>query len=255
MMNNGYINTIDTDMGIGTILSNFNSNYIDHVIDDSLKMKFRPFDGPMPNFIDILERQFNAVLINSPDYQEKINDVRAETYKEIIMKICNFYNLSFVYDFAILSPQELYGIAHTMYDVFISRFTEYMFNFFVIYIVNNSNSIYQYLKNDESAIKPKETGAYAPKYYIDPKYFLIHANVNKVVYNMAGYDISLQALLNYFLDNNSANRLGSMLVDNGDIYKYHYASYILDQRYSANIMTNIKLKLQSRTQEAINPIG
>lgn len=254
-MNSTYLNTIDTDMGIGTILSNFNTNYINHVIDDSLNMKFRPFDGPMPNFVDILERQFNAVLINTPDYQEKVNEVRVETYKEIILKICTFYNISFVYDFDSLSMQELYGIAHTMYDIFISRFTEFMFNFFVSYIVNNSNSIFQYLKNDENAIKPKETGAYAPKHFIDSKYILIHANVNKVIYNMAGYDISLHTLLNYFLDANSAARLGSMLADNGDIYKYHYASYILDQRYTANIMTNIKLKLQSRTQEAINLIG
>lgn len=254
-MNSTYLNTIDTDMGIGTILSNFNTNYINHVIDDSLNMKFRPFDGPMPNFVDILERQFNAILINTPDYQEKVNEVRVETYKEIILKICTFYNISFVYDFDSLSMQELYGIAHTMYDIFISRFTEFMFNFFVSYIVNNSNSIFQYLKNDENAIKPKETGAYAPKHFIDSKYILIHANVNKVIYNMAGYDISLHTLLNYFLDANSAARLGSMLVDNGDIYKYHYASYILDQRYTANIMTNIKLKLQSRTQEAINLIG
>lgn len=254
-MNSTYLNTIDTDMGIGTILSNFNTNYINHVIDDSLNMKFRPFDGPMPNFVDILERQFNAILINTPDYQEKVNEVRVETYKEIILKICTFYNISFVYDFDSLSMQELYGIAHTMYDIFISRFTEFMFNFFVSYIVNNSNSIFQYLKNDENAIKPKETGAYAPKHFIDSKYILIHANVNKVIYNMAGYDISLHTLLNYFLDVNSAARLGSMLVDNGDIYKYHYASYILDQRYTANIMTNIKLKLQSRTQEAINLIG
>lgn len=254
-MNSTFLNTIDTDMGIGTILSNFNTNYINHVIDDSLNMKFRPFDGPMPNFVDILERQFNAVLINTPDYQEKVNEVRVETYKEIILKICTFYNISFVYDFDSLSMQELYGIAHTMYDIFISRFTEFMFNFFVSYIVNNSNSIFQYLKNDENAIKPKETGAYAPKHFIDSKYILIHANVNKVIYNMAGYDISLHTLLNYFLDANSAARLGSMLADNGDIYKYHYASYILDQRYTANIMTNIKLKLQSRTQEAINLIG
>ena len=254
-MNSTYLNTIDTDMGIGTILSNFNTNYINHVIDDSLNMKFRPFDGPMPNFVDILERQFNAILINTHDYQEKVNEVRVETYKEIILKICTFYNISFVYDFDSLSMQELYGIAHTMYDIFISRFTEFMFNFFVSYIVNNSNSIFQYLKNDENAIKPKETGAYAPKHFIDSKYILIHANVNKVIYNMAGYDISLHTLLNYFLDANSAARLGSMLVDNGDIYKYHYASYILDQRYTANIMTNIKLKLQSRTQEAINLIG
>ena len=40
-------------------------------------------------------------------------------------------------------------------------------------------------------------------------------------------------------------------MDNGDIYKTHYACYILDQRYSAGVLTNIKLKLQAKTQEAM----
>jgi hypothetical protein len=67
---------------------------------------------------------------------------------------------------------------------------------------------------------------------------------------MAGFDIPLENLLYHFLDRNSAYRLSSLLQDNCDIYKTHYASYILDQRYSAGVLTNIKLKLQARTQEA-----
>lgn len=247
--------SIDTDAGIGTILSNFSTEYINHVIGDSLNMKFRPFDGAMPNMVDVLERQFLSILVNSPDYTEKITDVKIETYKEIILNICNYYGLSFSGDFDSMQPEEIHGIAHTLYDIFISRFTEFMIDFFVSYIINNADSIASYLKTDESINKPKEAGIYSPKNYIDPKYILIHANVNKVVYNMAGYDIDLQTLLNYFLDPVTSNRIGSLLVDNGDIYKRHYACYIMDQRYTASVLTNIKLKLQSRTQEALNITG
>ena len=51
---NSYTGSIDTDMAIGTILSNFDSAWIMHSIQDSLNMKFRPFNDPMPNFVDIL---------------------------------------------------------------------------------------------------------------------------------------------------------------------------------------------------------
>ena len=72
---------------------------------------------------------------------------------------------------------------------------------------------------------------------------------------MAGYDISLEELLNYFVERTVAERLNNLLLDNGDIYKNYYAYYIIDQRYSASVLTNIKLKLQSRTQEALNILG
>lgn len=248
-------NIIDTDAGIGTILSNFSSEYINHVIEDSLMMKFRPFDGPMPNMVDVLNRQFLAILNNAPDYKDKIEYVRSETLQEIIQAICKFYNLSFMGDFESMEYMELYGIAHTMYDIFISRFTEYMLDFFVSYVIRNSDSIASYLANDPNTTKPKEQGLYAPDNFIDPKYILIHANINKVIYNMAGYDISLNDLLGFFLSPNDRAKMQSLLADNGDIYKTHYASYILDPKYSAGVLTNIKLSLQSKTQELINVIN
>ena len=53
---NSFANSIDTDMGIGSILSNFETPWIMHTVQDSLNMKFRPFSEPMPNFVDILNR-------------------------------------------------------------------------------------------------------------------------------------------------------------------------------------------------------
>lgn len=248
---NGYHSSIDTDAGIGTILSHFSTEYIKHVIEDSLNMKFRPFSDAMPNMVDVLERQFLSIQNNAQNYTEKVADVRIETYKEIILMISSYYNLQFVGNFDNMNPEEIHGIAHVMYDIFISRFTEYMINFYVSYIVDNADSIVSYLKTDESVNKPKDSRLYQAKNFIDEKYIIIHANVNRVIYNMAGYDIPLQILLNYFLDPSSAMRIGSLLQDVGDIYKTHYASYILDQRYSAGVLTNIKLKLQARTQEVM----
>ena len=244
--------SIDTDAGIGTILGHFSSDYILHVVEDSLNMKFRPFQDDMSNMVDVLERQFMAVYSNSPDYKEKGLFTRNETYAEIIRIICNYYNLTFTGDLDTMNDQEIYGMARTIYDIFIAKFTQSLIGFFTSYIMNNIDDIYSYLVSDPKYIKPKDSGAYAAKNYIDPKYITIHANINSVIYNMASYDIPLQMLLDYSCDPSIAATLGDMLVDNGDIYKNKYASYIKDPAYSASLLTAIKLALQSRTQEIYN---
>lgn len=244
---NNYSNTIDTDIGIGSILSNFDTAYIMHTVQDSLNMKFRPFSEPMPNYVDILERQFNSILDHAVDYKEKINETRVETYQEIIQCICGYYGLVFTTPFEEIPPQELFGIAHTIYDVFVSRFTMYMIDFYIRYIINNTDSICAYLNNDPDVrkIKDKEN---VYRGYIDPKFLLIHQNLNKVVLNMTTYDIPLNVLFSYFFDSSYSDRMSQLFEDTGDIYKNHYAIYLLDQRYMADVLTVIKLELQAATQ-------
>ena len=246
---NNYTGSIDTDMAIGSILSNFDTSWVMNTIHDSLNMKFRPFGEPMPNFVDILNRQFDSVIDAGPDYKEKINETKIDTYKEIITAICDYYGLVFTEPFEEINPVELYGIAHTMYDIFISRFTDYMIHFFVTYITQNIDSIYNYLMNDDTVKKPRDKDI-PVKSYVNPKFHIIHANLNKIVMNMISYDIPLNTLLSYFVDQNTLYRLSMLLTDTGDIFKNHYAVYLQDQRYMAELLTCIKLKLQSKTQEA-----
>ena len=248
---NNYTGSIDTDMAIGSILSNFDTSWVMNTIHDSLNMKFRPFGEPMPNFVDILNRQFDSVIDAGPDYKEKINETKIDTYKEIITAICDYYGLVFTEPFEEINPVELYGIAHTMYDIFISRFTDYMIHFFVTYITQNIDSIYNYLMNDDTVKKPRDKDI-PVKSYVNPKCHIIHANLNKIVMNMISYDIPLNTLLSYFVDQNTLYRLSMLLTDTGDIFKNHYAVYLQDQRYMADLLTSIKLKLQSNTQEAFS---
>ena len=248
---NNYTGSIDTDMAIGSILSNFDTSWVMNTIHDSLNMKFRPFGEPMPNFVDILNRQFDSVIDAGPDYKEKINETKIDTYKEIITAICDYYGLVFTEPFEEINPVELYGIAHTMYDIFISRFTDYMIHFFVTYITQNIDSIYNYLMNDDTVKKPRDKDI-PVKSYVNPKFHIIHANLNKIVMNLISYDIPLNTLLSYFVDQNTLYRLSMLLTDTGDIFKNHYAVYLQDQRYMADLLTSIKLKLQSNTQEAFS---
>jgi hypothetical protein len=244
---------IDTDAGIGTILANFDSDNIMHIVDNSILKKFRPFDEPMPNMVDVLERNFIALLQNAPDYTEKIKDVRTETYIEIISRIIDYYQLSMTTELEDLDPENIHTIAKFLYDVFISRFTDNMINFFVSYIIDNADNIYSYLKSMDNINRPRDNGAYAKSNFLEEKFILIHANANMVIYNIAGYDISLNTLFNYFFGPQIASYLNSLIEDTNDIYKYHYAQYIRSS-YGPEVITRIKLELQSRTfQNNVSP--
>ena len=238
------VGMLDTDQALGTILGNFSSDYILHVVSDSLNIKFRPFSDEMPNICDILERQFSAVYANAPDYTDQISYTRSETYQEIIRIICNYYNLEFTGVFEDISDNELYGIARTLYDIFVSRFTSYCINCFTRYIIDNKEYIYSMVNNDPGAYRPKES---ANRPIEDPIMLIIHANINNIIMNMPTFDISLQDLLQYFCDPVTFNRLDSLLEDRGDIYKNYYASYISDTKTTAEMITSIKLNLQSMT--------
>lgn len=243
----GAINSIDTDAALGTILGNFNAEYIKHVVDDSLTMKFRPYLDEMPNMCDILERDFQIIRSHSMDYSDQVDDARIETYKEIIDIICKYYQLQFVGNYDMMSDAEIYGFARTLYDLFISRFTSCMIGFFVSYIKDNADSIYDYLINDPNSNKNKEAMGYNTKNYIDPKYVLIHTNINMVIYNMAAYDISFDQILRYISDPKTASILLQYLEPIGDVYKNNYASYILNPATSADLLTAIKLQVQANT--------
>ena len=116
-----YTRSIDTDSAIGSILSNFDSAWVIHSVEDSLNMKFRPFGEPMPNFVDILNRQMNATIDAGPDYRQQIEDVRIQSFKEIIDTICQYYNLGLAEPIDELNPLEFYGIARNIYDIFVSN--------------------------------------------------------------------------------------------------------------------------------------
>ena len=250
-----YKNMIDTDAAIGSILSNFETSWIMHTVNDALQLqfKFRPYSEPSPNFVDIVNRQLDNVLLHAPKYADKINEVKIETNREIIDAICNYYNLEFVAKYEELHPLELFGVAHTLYDIFISRFTDYMIDFFISYILRNEDAILASLpeltESNGKMRKPKEWKIKA-RNFTDPKHYAIHMNLNVILYNITSHDISFDTLLDYFIPGTYGNnRIAQLVVDRGDFFKNYYASLIMNSIYGSDILTVIKLKLQVYTQE------
>lgn len=255
MAENNSAQIINSERAVGTILSNFGSDFIMDVIDDNLKMKFRPFHSGSPNYVNILEQQFNMTKTMNPAYIDQIEEKRSTTYREIINRICTSYNLLFVGEQNNeLNPNELYNIAAVLYDVFITNFTERMINFFVTYIVSNKEDIYKTIDGAEEYKKNKEITAYGRKIYTDSMLVVIHGNLNSVLDNIAGHDIPMTVLLTYLTDPNIASYLSTILQDAGDLYKYHYGSYIINPSTRAELFTAIKLSMQSiASDKAIDP--
>ena len=66
MAQNQTINNVNTDYAIASILNELSFDYIYHVVNDSLNMRFRPYSTPMPNIPYSLEQNFEMQLDAAP---------------------------------------------------------------------------------------------------------------------------------------------------------------------------------------------
>ena len=244
-MNNKIISNINADKALASVLSNFDSNYITHIVSDSLEMKFRPYSNSLPGVYSI-ESTFNNLLnnIEEPDARRNILEVRENTYLEIIDIICKYYDIQF-------NPSEdtdLYSAVYWIYNFFVSDFTNTILNFYINYILKGKDGIYSYLNLEKNKKDKDSTTIYSKKVCgTDEKISIIHANIETVLDAISSFDIGFQNLVLYSIGNNEqlTSFLLSSIVDINDVFKYHFAS-LLQTQYRADIITCVKLGLQQR---------
>lgn len=251
MLENTIVNAgITTDYEITTILSNFSTNFIQDTIEDSINYKFRPFGLRSPNYPEILNNQLNNVKYHSCGYDEYIEETRVEMLQDIIETICNHYGLGIIGD---IPDEQLYSMACIMYQIFVSEFTDRMINFFSSYIINNKESYLRFLTEDQLNLKTN----YAKKVYNDPILIAIYDNMGIVIDTLTTMDIPFHLLLGYLSDPQITEFITNFIADNGDIYKNHYACYILDPSTKPDIITAIRMKFVSMTAQVeamFNPL-
>lgn len=236
---------LNSERAVTEILSNFDTNFIMDVMEDSLRFKFRPYNTGGINFANVIERDLNIAVMTNPSYKDKIDNVKMETHREIIDMICRHYNLSFVGEQTDLyTSDRLYSVSSMMYSIFVSDFTANMIKMFVSYILRNVDYLYNIIDVSEESKKNKDFNAYSKKMYVNSKLVAIHSCMDQVLDHIASLDMSLPVLLQYLTDPDTGNFLASILVDNNDIYKYHYASYIINPVTKPDMFTAIKLTLQ-----------
>jgi hypothetical protein len=253
MFGNSPIQIINSERAVGTIISKFSTDFIIDVIQDNIKMRFRPFNVGPANYPIVIENELKMAVQEHPAYKDNFDDLRLKTYKEIVTMICSFYGLKVSPDIEEYTPDQMFTLATILFDIFVTNFTPKMIGFFTQYIINNKDDIYNSIPDAEEIKKNKDTIAYGKKMYTDPKLIVIHASLNSVLTSIAAHDIPFRTLIFYLTDMNTANYLLSILQDTNDIYKYHYASFINDPCTRADLFTAIKFDLQSRaTDKAIS---
>lgn len=244
LQQNQVINNIHTDDALASILDNLSPEYIFHVIEDSVKMRFRPYNTPMPNIVYSFEQTFKAQLDAAPSARDIIMEKRATVYTQIIEIICSKFNLEYI------PGDDLYSDAFYMYSFFISDFTNCFVQFFVSFINNEKQQIYNSMGLQDQRKNKDAASVYSKKIYNEENVELaaIHANLYSVLSNIATYDISLNNILECVYTGAQgamiANHIASVVHDKGYYYNF-YKEYIMNDLYAADAVTLIKFALQN----------
>ena len=245
MNDNTFYTAINTDRAISDILNNFSDDFIENIIEESLRYKFRPYNTRMPNHPYVFEQQFKAIYDNYDGDKEIIDQKRHDTYMKIIDIICENYNLLITTD---IPEENLYSLCYTLYQIFITEFTTRTINFFSNYIYLNRESILNSMSEEQKSVKT----TYAKKLYSDTKdqgIITLYDNMDSVFDIISGIDIPFYQLLVLLSDENTANFISSFISDCGDLYKNHYSIYLIHFAYKTDMLTSIKLKLVSFTAQ------
>ena len=145
LMNNK-VYEIQANNQIASLLAQFDADYIMEIIDDTLDQVFTRFDLiPRPNIVRSFDTTFKELYEIYPSDINNINEIRIQTYQNIINHICQRYALRFIQT----DHVDLFTIADILYDFFISNLNNYMVQFYVKLILDEKESLINVVNIDE----------------------------------------------------------------------------------------------------------
>lgn len=239
---------INIDNALAAILDKFDSSYVMDVIENSLQIKFRPYDQPMPNIVYGFEQQFSEILRGFTSNQDDIIVKRQETYANVIDTLCRKYSLQF----NATDETDYYSAAFYLYRFLVSEFTSNIITFYTNFLIQEKDMLVESLDIKDSK-KNDSYMAYSAKLFKSEKLSLIHGNIGTVISNMSTLDIDLYRILNsIYADTSVARYIFSLITDCGNFFQTHFESYAIDPLYGPEIQTQIKLSLQTCASELVD---
>nr|DAR38399.1 MAG TPA: hypothetical protein [Caudoviricetes sp.] len=237
-MDNRYYE-MGTENELATILSHYDSNFVYDTINFQVnRVRSTAYNlTPIPNIVGAWEQNFKAIIDQyGAEGMTQIQEVRQETYNEIINIICNAYGLTFT-----ISDVDVYNAAYTLYDIFVCNMSALIINFFAKYIYKERNGLYdsmglaEYKKNKDSST------IYGKKVYKDIKLAVINANIIKVIDNICnGMEFDYPTFIMSAIENaETSNFILSVSADQGNFFvqnivpmiRMNYAEYITGIRF------------------------
>lgn len=233
---------IVSDSEIVSIISNFSDEMIMDIITKNAENKFRPYQYYVANLIVALESTFKDNIEKFPQFASESIQRREEIYSQILQQLCSLHGLSLNID----ENTDLYSLTYFLYDFTISRFTMNIINFFANYIVNETNTLYQYLNLSEVKKNKDSSSLYSKKIFKDnPKLAIIHSNLETVIDAICGFDIDMETLINITTyDKNITALLTNNISEIHNLFNVLFVPYIKDPRYRAVIITLVRMRLQ-----------
>ena len=233
---------INNEYNISEILAHFGSEYTMHALEDKLENINYTSSLIEPNFVSAYENNFKLMEEEYPGDSQNIKSVREEVYREIIRLLCSKFNLTFnTMDDSI----DLYTAAYYLYDFLVCNRNTIMVDFFTAFIINNKDTLYGILSQEESKKNKDSSSAYGKRVYVDPKYVAISANILKVINYISTFDIELTNIFqSVYVDANLVQFLDNAFADNGNFFKDYYCAAVNNIEISPIIIINIRLALQ-----------
>lgn len=242
---NSSVYNVTTENEIAVILSHFSTEFIFNIIRDNIHKKFDTYQMNIPNVVASFEQYFKQLqmIYNNPTDISNIENVRIETYKEILYILGKEFNLEIDFE----NIQDYYSITYYLYDLLVSGFNNHVINFFTNYIIKEKNGIYDLL-NLGVLKKNKDTSTiYNKKIYKNAKIAIINANLEYVVDSMSGFDITFNMILNtIYQDKNMVKMIESVVAPRVDFFKFCYIG-ILQSNIRPILLTNIRLEIQKQS--------
>lgn len=228
------------------ILSKFSYDYIMDVIKYSLSIKFRPYDGSMPNIVYGLEYNFNQLLTTPGIDIQKVQDTRLEVYSNVISILSDHYDL----DYHSREDVDIYQAAFVLYNLLVSDYTNSIIRFFTNMIIKETPMIINSMfKDSYQDVVKNPSFVYSKKMFKDERYAIVHNKLPEIIANLSNMDIDLYGVLdNIYPDKDLVNYILMLISDNGNFYKNHFVKNISDPKDGPEIITQIRLALQISAQ-------
>ena len=239
--NNDYV--IISNRELSSVLTYFSPEMVERVIDDNLEDRIRDRSPVIGNMVESYESNFKLAIDSYADINRELVEYRYNTYRMIISKLCRIHNLSVTFP----ENEDPYTLAFYVYDFLISRFQDNIIDFFFNYINQEKDNLYDRLSLEDLRKSKDSTSIYTKKIAKngDVKMAIICANLHSVLYNMSGFDITLEDIFRYvYLGHpNVSNYLTERIADIGNFYQ-QYIAPVITGTDNQIIITHLRLLLQ-----------
>ena len=240
---------IQANMQVATILSQFDSNYVMDVVEDTINSIQFNFDMiPRPNIVSSFEEYFKVLINIYPSDIENIQLTRNDSYHNIMNIICSKYGLRKTET----ENTDIYTLAFYLYDFFVSKFDSYLVNFFADYITMHKSDIFNTLGLDK-AVENGDVSTTYNRYAFgsDQELATVVANLPAVLSTIKNFDISDAEVYKFAYGNIPLviNLLEDHIEPSVSIF-YMYNNILFNPNMYPNIITQVRLKIQMENKEA-----